>query len=95
MNTIGVDEHLAHLLLVQGGLLDAYLEQNLGRRYAYAITVTETDFPRRVRTVTNWQDPGPVRQVVQQLALSAAAESSAPIAVDRSPRFVDALLEGS
>lgn len=94
MTAIAVDEHLAHLLLVQGGLLDAYLEQNLGQRYAYVITVYETEQPRRVRAVTNVQDHGAIRQVVRELQASKAVESAAPIAVDRSPRFCDVVLEG-
>jgi hypothetical protein len=89
MNVIAVNEHLAQLLLVQGGLLDAYLEQNLGTRYAYAILVCETASPRRVRAVTNFANPAPIRALLADLAAASAVESGEAIAVDRSPRFVD------
>ena len=83
------DEHLAHLLLVQGGLLDAYLEQNLGKRYAYAILVCETVDPRRVRAVTNFHDLNPARGMLARLSGSRLVTSPQAIEVDRSPTFCD------
>jgi len=91
MGPIGINEHLAHLMQVQGGLLDAYLEQNLGTRYAYAIFVWEPGAPARVRGVTNC-DPRDVRaaqRYLQEVA-DARAHASHVVALDRSPLFIDA-----
>jgi hypothetical protein len=89
MNHVPVDEHLAHLLLVQGGLLDAYLEQNLGKRFAYAIVAFECDEPRRVRGVTNVVHHANIRALLTDLNASCAVVDGEPIEVERSPRFLD------
>jgi len=90
MSPIAVNEHLAHLLMVQGGLLDAYLEQNLGQRFAYTIIVYECDEPRRVRGVTNVLHHANIRALLDSLNATAAIVDGEPIEVERSPRFLDA-----
>lgn len=86
-----VNEHLAHLLQVQGGLLDAYLEQNLGARYAYAIMVWEPSAPSRVRTVTNIRDAQDLRAVVKAVTWLAPHVEGDSIPLERAPTFVDAV----
>jgi hypothetical protein len=87
---VGVNEHLAHLLQVQGGLLDAYLEQNLGARYAYAIVVWEQSPGSKLRAVTNLKEAGIVRMLLQDLAWCAARRPrGGEIPLERSPMFVD------
>ena len=90
MTPVGVNEHLAHLLQVQGGLLDAYLEQNLGARYAYTIVVWEQAPGGRLRAVTNLKEAGIIRMLLQDLAWSAARRTGGgEIPLERSPLFVD------
>lgn len=89
MSPVAVDEHLAHLLQVQGGLLDAYLEQNLGHRFAYAIMVWEPSAPSRVRTVTNIHDQADLRGVVKAVTWLAPHVEGDTIPLDRAPAFVD------
>jgi hydrogenase/urease accessory protein HupE len=57
MNPVAADPPLAHLLEVQGGLLDAYLKQNLGKRFAYAIFVVPVDLAGAVVAVSNVHAP--------------------------------------
>ena len=85
------NEHLAHLLQVQGGLLDAYLEQNLGRRYAYVILAWEQDPPIRLRVVTNLQtiNAETARQQAQAWVARINALPEYVVPLDRSPRFLD------
>lgn len=90
MTPVGLNEQLAHLLQVQGGLLDAYLEQNLGGRYAYVIVVWEQAAPSRVRAVTNVRDSWPLQMLVREVAdFAPPKEGDEPVPLDRSPLFVD------
>jgi len=81
---IAVNEHLAHLLQVQGGLLDAYLEQNLGTRFAYVILVREQEPPGHLRAVTNVANRAAARDML--LGLRTDVEN---LILDRSPTFMD------
>lgn len=84
------NEHLAHLLLVQGGLLDAYLEQNLGARFGYCIMVWEQAPPSRVRAVTNMRDHVPMATLVREVAdFAPPLDGEEPLALERAPTFVD------
>lgn len=88
MTGVAANEHLAHLLEVQAGLLDAYLEQNLGERYACAIVVWQQNPPARVRVVTNVQDcPAQLRALVREHA-QHVADSPEPMALVRAPLFL-------
>lgn len=90
MNPIAVNEDLAHLLRVQGGLLDAYLEQNLGKRFAYCILVWEQAPPSRVRAVTNVQDHRYIAPLVREVSdFAPPADGAEPVVLDRGPMFVD------
>lgn len=83
---IAVNEHLAHLMQVQGGLLDAYLEQNLDKRFAYLIVCWEQLPPSQVRAVTN---AGDMRALVRDLADRLNRLDGDALALDRRPTFVD------
>lgn len=54
---LGVNPDLAHLLEIQGALLDAYLSQNLGKRFAYVIYVVPADLSGPVAGVSNCHAP--------------------------------------
>ena len=84
MTPISVNEHLAHLLQVQGGLLDAYLEQNLGTRFAYVILVREQDAPAQLRAVTNICNGAAARAMLAGRCVDVES-----LILDRSPTFVD------
>lgn len=87
------NEHLAHLLLVQAGLLDAYLEQNLGARYAYCIMVWEQAPPSRVRAVTNVRDHRPINTLLREMSdFAPPADGAEPLALERAPTFVEGAL---
>ena len=91
---VAVNEHLAHLLTIQGGLLDAYLEQNLGARYAYAIIVWDQTPGAPLRAVTNCAASPVVRSALRDLTFAAArATRGGPLPLERSPVFVDAPAE--
>lgn len=90
MTPAALNERLAHLLQVQGGLLDAYLEQNLGRRYAYAIVVWEQGGAAGARGVTNVRARGELRHLVREADRIASRERVHATELDRSPLFVDA-----
>jgi hypothetical protein len=91
MIPIAVNEHLAHLLQVQGGLLDAYLEQNLGARYAYCIMVWEQAPPSRLRVVTNMASVRKLRAILKGFTPGIRDNhSGAPLELERAPVFVDA-----
>jgi len=88
---IAVNEHLAHLLTIQGGLLDAYLEQNLGARYAYVAIVFELAPGARLRAVTNLRDVLAARAILQDCAWSTArAFYGDVVELDRVPQLVEA-----
>jgi len=90
MTPVAINERLAHLLTVQGGLLDAYLEQNMGARYAYCILVWEQVAPSRVRAVTNVQDHRYIAPLVREVAdFATPPEGAEPIVLDHGPMFVD------
>jgi hypothetical protein len=57
VNPPNVKPTLAYLLENQGRLLDAYLQQNLGKRFAYAIYVVPVDLSETVEGVSNCHAP--------------------------------------
>lgn len=87
MQPIGPNEQLARLLEIQGGLLDAQLEQNMGARFGYAILVWDTSAPARLRAVTNLATTAPLRPPLRDLAAIIAAQT-VPGYVQRAPHFV-------
>jgi len=90
MNAIAVNAQLAHLLEVQGGLLDAYLEQNLGTRYAYCIMVWEQAPPSQLRVVTNMASVRKLHTLLQGFPATVRDNpSGAPLELERGPVFVD------
>jgi hypothetical protein len=95
MSPVAVNEHLAKLLQVQGGLLDAYLEQNLGDRYAYTIIVWAPLRPTHPRAVTNVHRPRRVRAALREFSTKIAQADTREQAVelDRAPILVDLFTE--
>jgi len=57
VNSTNTTPPLAHLLEVQARLLDAYLSQNLGKRFAYVIYVVPVDLSGPVAGVSNCHAP--------------------------------------
>jgi len=47
------DARLAHLLNIQGQLLDRFLEQNLGGRYFYCIVVSPAEHCAQLSAISN------------------------------------------
>lgn len=47
----------AHLLEIQGQLIDAHLVQNMGERYGYVLIVFPVRLPGDVQLVTNVDHP--------------------------------------
>ena len=88
---VGVNPDLAHLLEVQGGLLDAYLQQNLGVRFAYVIYVVPADLSGPVAGVSNCHAP-----LIERGADFAASQFSklaagATLEVEAKPRAVQGI----
>lgn len=89
MSPIAVNQALAHLLQVQGGLIDAYLSQNLGKRYAFALVVLEQDAPRHVAGVTNLHATDLVRAQMFDME-QEAGNLVAPLGLRSTPCVLDA-----
>lgn len=88
---MNVNPTLAHLLEIQGGLLDAYLSQNLGKRFAYVIYVVPVDLNGPVAGVSNIHAPvveSGAEFIVRQMA---ALKPGATIQVDNTPHIVQRL----
>lgn len=88
---MNVNPTLAHLLEIQAALLDAYLSQNLGKQFAYAIYVVPVDLSGPVAGVSNVHAPlvelG-AEFIVRQLSLLT---KGATIDVDKAPHIVQRL----
>jgi hypothetical protein len=63
-----IDNQLAHLLDIQGQLLDKFLEQNLGKRYFYCIVVSPTGEPAHVSAISNVANRDLVTPMLRELA---------------------------
>ena len=59
---------LHELLSIQGRILESFLHQNLGERYAYVILVTPQSDAPNVAAISNLVDRGIVEPVAVQLA---------------------------
>jgi hypothetical protein len=91
MNPVAVNPTLAHLLEVQAALLDAYLSQNLGKRFAYVIYVVPTDLSGPVAGVSNCHAPLVEEGADFAVRQLAQLTPGAVIEVDATPRTVQGL----
>jgi hypothetical protein len=59
---------LHSLLSIQGELLDNYLEQNMGERYAYVIVAIPAQGPFNLSVLTNFRDRELIEPVLRDFA---------------------------
>ena len=85
---MNVNPTLAHLLEIQGALLDSYLYQNLGVRYAYVIYAVPIGLDGPVAGVSNIHAPVLERGAELIVAQLSQLHSSAEIHVEPVPRVV-------
>jgi hypothetical protein len=73
------DARLAHLLDIQGQLLDRFLEQNLGGRYFYCIVVSPAGTPAQVSAITNAANRDTIVPMLRELSRTLGGEEPCEI----------------